>query len=134
MHSVTRLGRVAQQLRSFAELHAAELEALARDLESTQPDLAARLRVFQQMQADEGQLVLDELQDIRAGLITEAEFTVPSVDPAVDSPKRARWLAEQMARDEKLRRPRSRRDFFGGAPHPPSSTPPRLDGGETSSQ
>jgi hypothetical protein len=34
------------------------------------------------------------------------------VDPAANSPKRARWLAEQARQAEEARRPRSRRDLF----------------------
>jgi hypothetical protein len=128
-HPVTRLDRILQQLCSFSDLHASELDALATELEATSPDIAGRLRAFQGMQRDEGQLVVDELSDIRADLAasaskpghTEIELTS---DPAVDSPKRAKWLAEQAARDEQLRRPRSRRQLLGGAPHPPASAPP----------
>jgi hypothetical protein len=34
MHAVTRLGRVIQQLRSFGDLHAGELDALAAELDT----------------------------------------------------------------------------------------------------
>jgi hypothetical protein len=128
-HPVTRLDRVLQQLRSFADLHAAELDALATELDSAAPDTASRLRSFRSMQTDESQIVIDELADIRAELGVSESAPVlmePEVmkDPAVDSPKRARWLAEQAARDEALRRPRSRRHLLGGVPHPPPSVPP----------
>jgi hypothetical protein len=127
-HPVTRLERVLQQLRSFADMHASELEALALELETAQPESAARARTIGRLQLDEAQLVLDELGDIRAELaVLESESaSEPEIgkDPAVDSPRRARWLAEQAARDEALRRPRSRRQLFGAAPHPPSSVPP----------
>jgi hypothetical protein len=128
-HPVTRLDRVVQQLRSFGQLHSAELEAVAVELESIAPDVAGRLRAFQAMQRDEGQLVVEELADIRADLARGAsesdsrEERIPLKDPAVDSPKRARWLAEQAARDEQLRRPRSRRQLLRGIPHADGPTP-----------
>jgi hypothetical protein len=128
---VTRLDRVVQQLRSFAELHANELDLLAAQIETTDPEAAGRLRAFQQMQRDEAQLVIDEITDIRAEMSAAASKSEQEQlkvlnfeDPAVDSPKRARWLAEQAARDEQLRRPRSRRHLLGGVPRPPSSIPP----------
>jgi hypothetical protein len=128
-HPVTRLDRVVQQLRSFGQLHSAELEALAVELETIAPDLAGRLQAFLAMQRDDGQLVIDELADIRADMSRDASASATENrrewnDPAVDSPKRARWLAEQAARDEQLRRPRSRRHLLGGVPRPPSSIPP----------
>jgi hypothetical protein len=122
MHAVTRLGRVIQQLRSFGELHADELEAMAVELEvAGAPEVAARLRAYRDVQRDEGQIVVDELVDIRSEAAT-APQDVPSPmaaahDPAINSPKRARWLAEQAAEAERLKQPFSRRDFLGrGAP------------------
>src|ERR1700682_3818903 len=73
---------------------------------------------------DEGQIVVDELVDIlqsetaAAAPAQEASLPMPDGhDPAINSPKRARWLAEQAAEAERLKQPISRRDFFGrGAP------------------
>jgi len=123
-----------QQLRSFADMHAAELDTLASEIEAAVPESAQRLKTIGRLHVDEAQLVIDELLDIRTELgerdsasasePVEGETRV-LVDPAVDSPKRARWLAEQAARDEQLRRPRSRRQLLGGVPHPPPSAPPR---------
>jgi len=117
MHGVTRLGRVIQQLRSFGELHARELEALAVDLElAGAVELAARLRAFREVQRDETQVVVDELVDIQ-GEAANREGPPPSGDthdPAANSPKRAQWLAEQAAEAERLKQPISRRDLFGG--------------------
>jgi hypothetical protein len=128
MHTATRLDRVLQQLRSFSQLHAAELGALASDLEPIDAELSRRLRVFSETQRDETQLAIDELADVRAGFDATDEappaLEQTMIDPAVNSPKRARWLAEQAARDEALRRPRSRRQLLGGPPHPPASAPP----------
>lgn len=109
-HPVTRLGRVVQQLRSFADLHAAELESLAAELDAADlPELGARVRVFRDVQRDEGQLVVDELADIQSDMASAepAEESAQETDPEPwkASPKRAQWLAEQT-------RPRSRRDFF----------------------
>ena len=62
MHPVTRLGRVIQQLRSFGELHAGELEALAAELNTPSPsDVAARIRIYSEVQRDEAQMIVDEL-------------------------------------------------------------------------
>jgi hypothetical protein len=120
MHAVTRLGRVIQQLRSFGDLHASELEALAAELEdAAAPLLAARLRALRDVQRDEGQIVVDELADIQRDAETTAAAAPLSDahDPAINSPRRARWLAEQAAEAERLKQPFSRRDLFSrGAP------------------
>jgi len=129
MHPVTRLGRVIQQLKSFGELHAAELEALAAELDSTNPtDVSARLRIYREVQRDEAQIVIDELVDIQNDtaaarqleeLATPAPVTATgATDPAINSPRRARWLAEQAAEEERRRQPLSRRDFFSGGAKP----------------
>ena len=39
-------------------------------------------------------------------------------DPAINSPRRAKWLAEQAAEEERRRQPLSRRDFFSGGAKP----------------
>jgi hypothetical protein len=103
-----------QQLRSFGDLHGSELEALALELDALQPEIAARVRTFAAMQRDEGQLVVDELQDIQADMKSaeaqraedEDATQPPPEDAWKASPKRAAWLAEQT-------RPRTRRDLFG---------------------
>jgi hypothetical protein len=148
MHPVTRLGRVIQQLRSFGELHAGELEGLAAELaDAPGGDVAARLRIYRDVQRDEAQMVVDELVDIQADMaaaglpetapgqavpapateLTAAVSSDPAAtttmatirDPAINSPRRARWLAEQAAEEERRRQPLSRRDFFaGGAAKP----------------
>ena len=120
MHPVTRLGRVIQQLRSFGELHAGELEALAAEPNTPSPsDVAARMRIYSEVQCDESQMIVDELVDIQADMAATAQPEEPapltasgSRDPAVNSPRRARWLAEQAAEGERRRQPLSRRDFF----------------------
>ena len=118
MHAVTRLGRVIQQLRSFGDLHANELEALAGDLEAAgAADVAARLRAFRDVQRDESQIVVDELADIQnEAAAAPQDVPLPLADtrdPASNSPKRARWLAEQAAETERLKQPFSRRDLLG---------------------
>ncbi|MBV9134122.1 MAG: hypothetical protein JO318_15575 [Chloroflexi bacterium] len=120
MHPVTRLGRVIQQLRSFADLHASELESMALDLEASgATDLGARLRAYRDVQRDEATMVVQELTDIRDDMAANSRpEETPSTpteggDPAVNSPKRAKWLAEQAAEAERLRQPVSRRDLFG---------------------
>ena len=110
MHLVTRVGRVVQQLRSFGDLHASELEALAVELDGASlEELATKVRAFASMQLDESQIVIDELQDIQGELASassvESETATPPEEAWKDSPKRAQWLAEQT-------RPRSRREFF----------------------
>ncbi len=111
-----------QQLRSFGDLHANELESLALDLDRAgAADLAARLRAYRDIQRDEANMVLQELVEIQADLgeqLAAAETSAPppppapGADPAVNSARRARWLAEQEAEAERLREPLSRRELF----------------------
>jgi hypothetical protein len=119
---VTKLGRVIQQLRSFADLHANELEEMAVDLDTAgATDVAARLRAYRDVQRDEAAMVVTELVDIQSDLAAQpadaptepapAAAGVPG-DPAANSPRRAKWLAEQAAEAERLRQPVSRRNFF----------------------
>jgi hypothetical protein len=121
MHPVTRLGRVVQQLKSFGDLHASELDALAAELDSAGlGELAGKIRVYRDLQRDEGQLVIDELVDIRADLAVqsapatgdEAPIAEPAGEAWLASPKRAAWLAAEAARNERARQPRMRRDLF----------------------
>ena len=135
MHPVTRLGRVVQQLRSFGDLHANELEGMALDLDSAGAnDLAARLRAYRDVQRDEANMVIDELVDIQNDMAAAAQPTLPTVpegplpaavvnsrDPAANSPRRAKWLAEQDAEVERLKQPFSRRLLFGRAAPKPES-------------
>lgn len=124
MHPVTRLGRIIQQLRSFADLHASELETMAQDLDATgATEVGTRLREYRDIQRDEASMVVTELEDIRddmAASATPDEVSPPPVtgDPAINSPRRARWLAEQEAEAERLRQPVSRRDLFGRIANP----------------
>jgi hypothetical protein len=120
MHPVTRLGRVVQQLRSFADLHASELEGMAMDLDAAgATDVATRLRIYRDVQRDEATMVVDELVDIQTDLAAQAPASpelpplqTPPGDPAANSPRRAKWLAEQEAEAERLRQPVSRRELF----------------------
>jgi hypothetical protein len=135
MHAVTRVGRVIQQLRTFGDLHAHELELMAAELDAADaPDVAARLRLYRDVQRDEATMVVDELLDIQTDMATPpraASMPPPPSpiasasaspdgaggvhDPAINSPKRAKWLAEQAAEAERLKAPFSRRDFFNRA-------------------
>jgi hypothetical protein len=119
MHAVTRLGRVIQQVRSFGDLHAGELEAMALELDAAgASDAATRLRIYRDVQRDEAQMVVDELVDIQTDVADSdppPEVAEPGSDPAVNSPRRARWLAEQAAEAERLKAPMSRRDLFNPA-------------------
>ena len=126
MHPITRLGRVIQQLRSFSDLHAGELEGLAVELDAAGAgEVAQRLRGYRDVQRDEAAMVVDELVDIQRDMSSgglpsptaplEAPPAAAAGDPAVNSPKRAKWLAEQAAEAERLRQPLSRRDLFGRA-------------------
>jgi metal-dependent amidase/aminoacylase/carboxypeptidase family protein len=121
MHPVTRLGRVIQQLRSFGSLHANELEGMAQELDvAGAAELAVRLRAYRDVQRDEAQMVVDELVDIQTEMANSAlpVETLPAAadphDPAANSPRRAKWLAEQAAEAERLRQPVSRRDLLSG--------------------
>jgi hypothetical protein len=125
MHPVTRLGRVVQQLKSFGDLHADELEMMATDLEAAGAvEIAARLRMYRDVQRDEAHIVVDELVDIRTEMASAVQpdpAPAPaevSHDPAINSPRRAKWLAEQAADAERRRQPVSRRDFFRSAAPP----------------
>jgi hypothetical protein len=129
MHPVTRLGRVVQQLKSFGDLHADELETMATDLEAAGAgEIAARLRMYRDVQRDEAQIVVDELVDIRTEMASAAQpdpAPAPAEvghDPAINSPRRAKWLAEQAAEAERRRQPVSRRDFFRSAAPPEPGT------------
>jgi len=114
MHPVTRVSRVVQQLRSFGDLHASELEALAVELDAASlEELAAKVRAFASMQRDENHIVIDELQDVQEALRTatsaveEDTGAPPQPEEAWKaSPKRKQWLADRT-------RPRSRRELFG---------------------
>ena len=88
----SRLERVEQQIRSFIKLHSDELE-----------------------------LMLDELTDIRRELGTlrpnaAPETAVDPADPAANSPKRAKWLAEQA----RASAPKSRRELLLGKKDEPT--------------
>jgi hypothetical protein len=83
-----RLRRLEQQISAFKELHATEL-----------------------------QMILDELADIAREVEDRPTPGADAVggegaggDPAANSPKRAKWLAEQ----ERRKRPTSRREFLLG--------------------
>jgi hypothetical protein len=109
----TRLGRVVQQLRSFGELHANELESLAVDLDNAgASEAASRLRAYSTIQRDEADMVVQELVDIQADLGDDAPPQPAGADPAENSARRAKWLAEQEAEAERLREPLSRRELF----------------------
>jgi len=124
---------VLQQIGSFSTMHAAELDGIAAELDAAgQTELAARLRIYRDLHTQEAGLILDELADVRADLDRPSPANAPSPpepsppavpsdpsarpDPAANSPKRARWLAEQAAQARlaagAAQRPRSRRDLF----------------------
>lgn len=119
----TRLQRLDQQIRAFRGLHVAEVS-----------DLAQRLHVIAGLQADELQLILDQLADIAGELAAQQRTQgdrgsgaagpsptdpVPPGDPAANSPKRARWLAEEERRARAD--PVSRRELLFGREEDPSS-------------
>jgi hypothetical protein len=66
-------------------------------------------------------MVVDELADIQTDMAAATQPATPQPelptagvsDPARNSPKRAKWLADQAAEAERLKAPRSRRDLFG---------------------
>lgn len=116
-HSVTRLARVRQQLRVFADLHTAELDGVVSELEAAgAAEPAARLKAYRDLHAQEAGLVLEELEDLCAELEAEAhgaggvdapmaqaraeEAAKMAADPGASSPRRARWLAERARRHE----------------------------------
>jgi len=114
-----RLARLEQQIRSFRELHVAEVG-----------DLAKKLGTLAQLHADELQLVLDELADIAREIAArrategrqesgaaDGSAVAPPGDPAAGSPKRAAWLAEEQRRAA----PVSRRELLFGREDDPGS-------------
>jgi hypothetical protein len=106
-----RLQRLEQQIRAFRELHTREIAHLATTLNAPKLDTIGRL------QADELQLILDQLADIVADLTPKELPTATAADPAAASPKRAQWLAEQ----ERKSAPRSRRELLRGRGDDPTS-------------
>lgn len=102
----TRLGRVIQQLRSFDQLHASELEAIALELGDS--EVARRLHAISDIQRDETRIVIAELVEIQNSVSAAEE---PVGDPST-SPKYQKWLAEQAAEAERLKQPLSRRGLF----------------------
>jgi len=140
LHPATRLGRVLQQLRSFARLHSDELGGVIEQLEAReQPDLAASLRAYRRIHEQEASMVLDELTDIQTGLVDVGQETRSPPDraatpvqpesslqdPAAESPKRARWLAQQSQRAKEAI---SRRAFFSRRAHDPVGGEPPSPG------
>ena len=105
---VIRLKRLEQQIRAFRELHTREIA-----------DFATKLDAIGKLQADELQLILDQLADIVADLTPSDErpAATPTSDPAAESPKRAKWLAEQ----ERKSTPLSRRELLRGRGDDPRS-------------
>jgi hypothetical protein len=88
--ATTRLARVVQQLRSLVDLHGRELQTLAEHLDAQgAKELAERLRVFRQLQADEMGVAIRELEDLLGGAPASERQT------AEESPKRAQWLEEE---------------------------------------
>ena len=119
LHAATRLGRIQQQLVSFARLHRAEIEGVLPQLQAAGlTELAARLTTYQELHAGELDMVIDELADLAA------DFAAPqptvqgtpglpeptTTDPAENSPRRAAWLTEQANRSGA--KPLTRRDFL----------------------
>ena len=106
---LVRLKRLEQQIRAFRDLHTREIA-----------DLATKLDTIGKLQADELQLILDQLADIVADLTPAAEpkaTDAASDDPAAASPKRAKWLAEK----ERKGTPLSRRELLRGRDEEPRS-------------
>ena len=103
-----RLKRLEQQIRAFRDLHSREVA-----------DLATKLDAIGKLQADELQLILDQLADIVADLAPPEPKAIdaPTSDPAAASPKRAKWLAEQ----ERKGTPLSRRELLRGRDDDPRS-------------
>jgi hypothetical protein len=90
------------------------------------PDVAARVRIYRDVQRDEAAIVSEELVDIQGGLAESlpapAETEAEGDDPAINSPRRAKWLAEQAAEAERLKAPMSRRDLLGHGPTKPEDS------------
>lgn len=130
---VTRLGRIIQQLRSFADLHANELSGIASEIQAS--DIADRLRALRDIQRNEAVMLVQELVDLQDDLVSgtslETVPVAPGGDPAANSPRRAKWLAEQEAEAERLRDPISRRELFERVANPEEDEPPPGGGSST---
>jgi len=76
--------------------------------------LERQIRAFKELHANELQIILDELADIRSELGPESPAAAPTdssnTDPAAGSPKRAKWLAEEAQKAQ----PVSRRELLRG--------------------
>ncbi len=85
----TRLRRLEQQIRTFKELHASEMQIILDEL----ADIASEFEATAAEPTDTAAPA--------SGVFTDA------ADPAAGSPKRAKWMAEKQ-------RPVSRRELLRG--------------------
>ena len=78
--------------------------------------------MYRDVQRDEAQIVVDELVDMRTDLASSARrerrsrHAPTAGDPAINSPRRAKWLAEQAAEAERRRSPFPPRSLRSPAP------------------
>jgi len=109
MSLTERLRRVERQLRALGDLHVRDLGELAGRTGAEDGDeIARKLRILAQLQADELALVAQEVADMAGEAASEV---APAADPA-RSAKRERWLAEQERRAKQ--EPVSRRELLFG--------------------
>jgi hypothetical protein len=102
---------------------------MASDLDTAgSAELASRLRAYRDIQRDEAAMVVDELVDIQQDMMATMTQPLPPLDvptggdPAANSARRAKWLAEQEAEAERLRQPISRRELFDRVANPGDDT------------
>lgn len=109
-------GELAARLRVFQGLHSQEAGLILDELADIQADLDRQPPPGSASASATGSSAGGQ-PTVGAGLASPAA-TAPAdegsarADPAANSPKRARWLAEQARQAEEERRPRSRRDLF----------------------
>jgi hypothetical protein len=93
----SRIARVEQQIRSFKELYAGELQIVLDELTSIREELASLAP-----------------KATNAPLEGASESQARPTDPAANSPRRAAWLAEEKRKEEQRNAPLSRRELLRG--------------------
>lgn len=93
----SRIARVEQQIRSFKELYAGELQIVLDELTSIREEIASLAP-----------------KDTPEGVESASESQAAPSDPAANSPRRAAWLAEEKRKEEQRKAPLSRRELLRG--------------------
>jgi hypothetical protein len=92
---VTRLDRIIQQLRSFADTAAGELEAIGSESEGA--DLAVRVRALRDTQRQQVDAILQELIGLQDDLVAGTSQRQESEAEPLPEPISRRELFERVA-------------------------------------